>query len=193
MSIIYLTYFDSPLGTLLLTSDGAALTGLYMNEHKNGLDIPLLAGGKGSINTRYPIPDDDALPFEEARKQLTEYFAGARTTFALPFDAAGTDFQKRVWEELTKIPYGVTISYGELADRIGNPKASRAVGLANGHNPLSIIVPCHRVIGANGTLTGYGGGMERKKALLDFEAEVINTGKGSFDLRSEKTLFEEYV
>ena len=102
-------------------------------------------------------------------EQLEAYFAGSRQTFDVPLALAGTDFQRRVWEGLLEIPYGHTMSYGELARRVGRPGASRAVGLANGRNPVAIIVPCHRVIGANGTLTGYGGGLDRKVWLLDHE------------------------
>lgn len=108
-------------------------------------------------------------PFEAAITQLREYFAGRRRGFDLPLAPAGTDFQRRVWRALTTIAYGETISYGELARRIGNPRASRAVGLANGANPLPIIVPCHRVIGASGALTGFGGGLPIKRTLLALE------------------------
>jgi methylated-DNA-[protein]-cysteine S-methyltransferase len=109
------------------------------------------------------------MPLGEAVRQLSEYFAGTRRTFHLPLRLQGTEFQQRVWRELTEIPYGETWSYGQLARRIGNPNASRAVGLANGRNPISILVPCHRVIGADGSLTGYGGGLERKQWLLAHE------------------------
>lgn len=109
-----------------------------------------------------------------AERQLKEYFAGQRTSFDLPLDPRGTEFQKRVWLELRKIPYGKTISYGEQARRIGKPRSSRAVGAANGKNPLGIIVPCHRVIGANGSLTGFGGGIENKKQLLELEGAIIS-------------------
>jgi methylated-DNA-[protein]-cysteine S-methyltransferase len=162
----YFTRWQSPLGELLLTSDGTALTGLYLNQP--------------------PTPGDDwiadatAAPFPATIEQLSEYFAGTRTAFDVPLAQNGTVFQKQVWQELGRIPYGMTISYGELAARIGNRNASRAVGLANGKNPISILVPCHRVIGTNGTLTGYSGGMERKRALLDFEAEVRVSGPSSF-------------
>jgi methylated-DNA-[protein]-cysteine S-methyltransferase len=111
----------------------------------------------------------DGDPLREARRQLEEYFAGERREFSLTLEPAGTDFQRRVWQALRGIPYGATMSYGELARRIGNPRAVRAVGLANGANPISIIVPCHRVIGADGSLTGYGGGLERKRFLLALE------------------------
>src|ERR1700690_2867719 len=113
--------------------------------------------------------DPSATPLPLAARQLAEYFAGARRVFDLPLALHGTPFQQRVWRALTEIPYGETWSYGQLAKRIGNPKASRAVGLANGSNPISILVPCHRVIGADGSLTGYGGGMERKQWLLRHE------------------------
>ncbi|TGB44956.1 methylated-DNA--[protein]-cysteine S-methyltransferase [Mycolicibacterium peregrinum] len=111
--------------------------------------------------------DDAAFP--DAVDQLTAYFAGDLTEFDLELDMVGTQFQRRVWEALLTIPYGETCSYGEIARRIGSPSGSRAVGLANGHNPIGIIVPCHRVIGANGNLTGYGGGLDRKRALLELE------------------------
>ncbi|MBW4718017.1 methylated-DNA--[protein]-cysteine S-methyltransferase [Saccharothrix sp. SC076] len=111
----------------------------------------------------------DPGPFGDVVAQLEEFFAGKRTEFDLPLTMAGTPFQRTVWEELKAIPFGETVSYGELAARIGRPTASRAVGLANGKNPISIIVPCHRVVGSTGSLTGYGGGIERKRLLLAFE------------------------
>lgn len=157
----YYTTLESPLGSLLLTSNGQALTGLYMGEHKHGPEI----GADW-------ICDSAAPPFPEATRQLAAYFSGTRTTFDLPLAPHGTAFQKQVWQELTRIPYGVTLSYGELATRVGNPNASRAVGLANGRNPLSILIPCHRVIGANGKLTGYGGGISRKERLLRLEGAL---------------------
>ncbi|MCQ6262806.1 methylated-DNA--[protein]-cysteine S-methyltransferase [Alcanivorax sp. MM125-6] len=147
---------ESPLGPLLLTGNGEALTGLYMKRWKERPEAD---------RERYR---DDAL-FRAAREQLAAYFAGQLREFELPLAPRGSDFQQSVWRALAEIPYGETESYGELARRLGNPGASRAVGLANGRNPLGIIVPCHRVIGANGTLTGYGGGLERKQWLLDHE------------------------
>ncbi len=156
---ILFTKLDSPIGELLLTSNGEAITGLFMEQHK-GEPMPIKEWRR-----------DDKW-FREAARQLRAYFAGKLTEFDLPLAAAGTEFQRRVWAELLKIPYGSTINYGELARRVGNPKASRAVGAANGENPISIIIPCHRVIGSNGKLTGYGGGIERKKFLLEFEAGV---------------------
>lgn len=152
------TTVDSPIGELTLVSDGTHLVGVYMTEHRHRPD-----------QTTFGERDDDATPFAAARTQLGEYFAGERTEFDLPLAPVGTEFQRRVWEMLATIPYGETWSYGRLAERIGNPRASRAVGLANGRNPLSIVVPCHRVVGANGAMTGYGGGLERKQTLLDLE------------------------
>jgi len=147
---------DSPVGKLTLVASDGVLAGAYMEQQ------------------RHRPPEEtfgeyDEEPFGEVGKQLTEYFAGERTKFDLPLAMAGTPFQRTVWAALRDIPYGETISYGQLADRIGRPTASRAVGLANGRNPVSIIVPCHRVVGATGDLTGYGGGIERKRALLAFE------------------------
>jgi len=110
--------------------------------------------------------------FADVARQLEEYFAGERTTFDVRLRMHGGPFEREVWAELERIPYGETASYGEIARRVGRPHASRAVGAANGRNPIAIIVPCHRVIGSNGTLTGYGGGLERKRALLDLEAGV---------------------
>ncbi len=151
-------YIDSPIGSLLLLSDGAALTGLYM-------DVP----GRAAPDPETWILDAGAGPLPEAARQIDEYFAGNRREFDLPLRMPGTEFQRRVWQMLNEIPYGRTWSYGELAKYVGNPNASRAVGLANGRNPISILVPCHRVIGADGSLTGYGGGLERKRWLLAHE------------------------
>lgn len=117
--------------------------------------------------------DESAAPFPETKQQLSAYFAGRLTEFDLPLQLRGTPFQQRVWEALQTIPYGTVLSYGELANKIGQPNASRAVGLANGRNPVSIVVPCHRVIGANGKLTGYGGGIERKQWLLNHERDYL--------------------
>jgi methylated-DNA-[protein]-cysteine S-methyltransferase len=150
------TTVDSPVGPLTLVAQDGVLTGLYMDDQRH-----LPATGT--------FGEPDASAFGEVRAQLAGYFDGTLTEFDLPLTLAGTPFQQRVWTALRDIPYGETVSYGELAEQLGNPKASRAVGLANGKNPVSIIVPCHRVIGANGDLTGYGGGIERKRHLLDFE------------------------
>lgn len=150
-------YFESPIGRLLLTSDGAALTGLYMEPSR-----------KAQCTDGW-AEDAGVAPLSATVRQLSEYFAGTRRGFDLPLRLQGTMFQTRVWRELTEIPYGQTWSYGQLAKRIDKPSASRAVGLANGRNPISILVPCHRVIGADGSLTGYGGGIERKRWLLAHE------------------------
>ncbi|MDX1932145.1 MAG: methylated-DNA--[protein]-cysteine S-methyltransferase [Capsulimonadales bacterium] len=155
----FYAYTESPIGRLLLTADEEALTGLYMNDSATALRTAPDA-----------VERDDHPILAEARRQIAEYFTGSRRTFDLPLRTEGTPFQRRVWEELKAIPYGETISYGELARRIGDPNASRAVGMANGRNPISIIVPCHRVIGANQRLTGYGGGLERKATLLTLES-----------------------
>jgi len=146
----------SPVGFITVAGDGAAVTGLRMEDQA----YPPAAAAAW-------VRDDTA--FEDVVDQLDEYFAGTRTEFDVTLRLVGTEFQRRVWSALLEIPYGQTISYGELARRIGQPSASRAVGLANGRNPVGIIVPCHRVIGADGSLTGYGGGIARKRALLDLE------------------------
>jgi methylated-DNA-[protein]-cysteine S-methyltransferase len=161
----YYTHLSSPIGPILLTSEGEGLTGLYMSEYKHGEEVR-------DEWTR----SDDAPLLQETKRQLAAYFDGTLKEFDVPLAMRGTPFQLRVWEELISIPYGTTISYGELARRVGNPNASRAVGLANGRNPISIIVPCHRVIGSDGKLTGYGGGLPRKATLLDFEFVVAMNG-----------------
>ena len=150
---------DSPVGTLRLVAEGDALIALHMEEPGGALEVDA-AGGRGD-----PV-------LEEARRQLAEWFAGERTTFDLPLRPAGTEFQRAVWRALAEIPFGETRTYGEIAARLGRPSASRAVGAANGRNPIGIVVPCHRVIGADGTLTGYAGGIERKRWLLAHERAV---------------------
>jgi methylated-DNA-[protein]-cysteine S-methyltransferase len=151
----YIT-MKSPLGLLTLTSNGKALTGIYTRAEKLERNQP------------NRLHQEDAV-LKRARKQLEEYFKGQRDHFDLPLQAEGTPFQKLVWKALSRIPYGVTQSYGELARAIGNPKASRAVGMANNRNPFCIVVPCHRVIGADGSLTGYAGGVGLKEWLLNHE------------------------
>ncbi|MBD0418672.1 methylated-DNA--[protein]-cysteine S-methyltransferase [Streptomyces sp. NPDC052309] len=153
------TVTDSPYGPLTLVAEDGVLCGLYMTAQRHR--PPEETFGEPSS------PDEG--PFAEAREQLAAYFAGDLKDFTLDLSLHGTPFQRSVWDQLRKIPYGETRTYGELADALGNPAASRAVGLANGRNPVGIIVPCHRVIGASGSLTGYGGGLERKQRLLDFE------------------------
>ncbi len=152
----FFTEFPSPIGTLELRGTESALTGVFMENHRH--EAPRAIGAVR-----------DAEPLREALRQLEEYFAGERREFSLALGPAGTDFQRRVWQALRDIPYGAMMSYGEIAARIGNPRAVRAVGLANGRNPISIVIPCHRVIGADGSLTGYGGGLERKRFLLALE------------------------
>jgi methylated-DNA-[protein]-cysteine S-methyltransferase len=151
----YLT-IDSPIGPLLLAGDDAALRLLWFVNGRH-------------VATPDPSWIEDAGPFRDVTAQLTAYFAGRLRAFDVPVDPGGTPFQSRVWRALQEIPYGETESYGALAARIGDAKAVRAVGLANGANPISIIIPCHRVIGSNGSLTGYGGGLQNKRALLDLE------------------------
>lgn len=143
----------SPLGVLTLVAADGLLVGLYMPEQRH---LPTIDAYR----------DDDALP--AVREQLTAYFAGELVDFTVPVGLAGSPFQQAVWSGLQHIPYGQTWTYGQLASAIGRPQASRAVGLANGRNPISIIVPCHRVVGTKG-LTGYGGGLARKQQLLDLE------------------------
>jgi methylated-DNA-[protein]-cysteine S-methyltransferase len=152
------SYIETPLGDMLATRDEGGIT---------GLDLP---------RSRYPrrVHDDwerDDAAFDDIRTQLGEYFAGERQEFDLPLNLGGSPFQSLVWNALIDIPYGETTSYGKLAVAIGHPDGPRAVGLANGQNPVPIIVPCHRVIGANGSLTGYGGGLDAKRWLLDHEAK----------------------
>jgi methylated-DNA-[protein]-cysteine S-methyltransferase len=157
------TVVDSPIGELMLTSDGSALTGLYMEAHKGGPKID-----------RTWKRDDAA--FGAVKAELDAYFAGESGEFRSPIAFVGTEFQKRVWHALRKIPRGQTMSYAELARQIGSPRAVRAVGAAVGKNPVSVIVPCHRVVGSNGSLTGFAGGVERKQWLLDHE-RAMSSGK----------------
>lgn len=153
----FYTTMNSPLGELVLTSDsGKGLSGIYPPGH------PFYSRAKKA--------EKNPEPFKKAVKQLDEYFAGRRTEFDVTLESKGTEFQKRVWKELGRISFGETKSYGEIAKSLKMPKASRAVGMANSKNPVCIIVPCHRVIGANGKLTGYAGGMKAKKLLLDLES-----------------------
>lgn len=164
-------YLDSPVGRLLVAGDGDRLR---------------LLGFPSGIRAREAAPDwrrDDNL-FSEAFAQLRAYFAGELTRFDLPLWFDGTAFQNAVWSALRDIPYGETISYAELAGRIGRPTASRAVGAANGANPLPIVVPCHRVIGADGSLTGFGGGVETKRYLLRHERKVAGTPQLDLDFAS---------
>jgi len=156
------TYYvlDSPVGSLTLVADEAGVR--QINFPQNGKPSAPDSGWH-----------EDASALRETIRQLRAYFAGEIESFDLPLAPAGTTFQQKVWSDLRKIPYGETISYGELAKRIDNPKASRAVGLANGSNPIPIVIPCHRVIGSNGKLTGYGGGLPIKEKLLALEKRQL--------------------
>ncbi|WP_405793284.1 methylated-DNA--[protein]-cysteine S-methyltransferase [Streptomyces sp. NBC_01506] len=160
------TVIDSPYGPLTLVATDGTLSALYMSEQRHR--PPQESFGE--------VDAPDAAPFDGVIHQLDEYFAGERTEFDVPLRLNGTPFQRGVWEQLLAIPYGETRSYGQLADALGKSGASRAVGLANGKNPVSIIVPCHRVIGSTGGLTGYGGGLDRKQRLLAFEGAAGSTG-----------------
>ena len=153
-------WMESPVGRLLIAGDAA------------GVRRILFAEGRREVQPETGW-SENAEALSEVIRQLRAYFAGVLREFRLPLAPEGTPFQRRVWQELLKIPYGSTISYGELARRLGNPSASRAVGLANGANPISIVVPCHRVIGSNGRLTGYGGGLKNKAWLLALERGQI--------------------
>jgi len=150
----------SPIGPLTLVAEAGQLTALYLDaqRHRPGEES---FGEPG---------DPGAAPFSAAARQLADYFAGQLTGFDLPLAPAGTDFQRGVWAALRTIPYGQTWSYTQLAEKIGRASAVRAVGLANGKNPISVVIPCHRVIGSDGSLTGYGGGLDRKRFLLDLES-----------------------
>ena len=154
------TIIDSPLGDLTLVAHDGVLAGLYFAEHARRPDPALLGGCVDS-------------GFEPVVEQLGEYFRGDRTRFDLPFSRRGDGFQQRVWALLDRIPYGQTRTYGQLAAELGNPGLAREVGGANGRNPLSIIVPCHRVLGADGGLVGYAGGLDRKRALLQLEGAAV--------------------
>jgi methylated-DNA-[protein]-cysteine S-methyltransferase len=159
------TVVSSPVGDLLLTADGSALTGVWFDGG---------TASSGRVRVRPDQRSDDDPVLARVAEQLGEYFAGTRREFAVRLHPEGTEFQRRVWRVLRDIPYGETVSYGEVARRLGLlPSASRAVGLANGANPISIIVPCHRVIGADGSLTGYGGGLDRKRFLLNLESDLL--------------------
>ena len=156
------TSIDSPIGPLTLTAVDGVLTRVHMHDQRHAPQAPEPCHG-------------DSTAFEGIVAQLEAYFAGTLTAFDVQLALEGTDFQRHVWDRLREIPYGETISYGELARRVGRPGAYRAVGLANGRNPVALIVPCHRVIGADGSLTGYGGGLARKRWLLEHEAAHVSS------------------
>jgi methylated-DNA-[protein]-cysteine S-methyltransferase len=160
MTMVY-KIIDTPVGRLKLTaSDNGLVAILWENDNPRRVRL-----GELAEDEKHPI-------LLETERQLGEYFKGKRKSFSLPLDIRGTQFQKNVWEALLAIPFGETRSYGQLAKQLGNPKATRAVGAANGRNPISIIVPCHRVIGSSGKLTGFAGGLDRKALLLDLERNI---------------------
>ena len=154
MTAEYYGYYESPIGTVEIGGSDRAITWLYFVEtyRHNSSSCPIV---------------------DEAVEQIAAYFTDGRMTFDLPLELHGTDFQRQVWHQLTMIDYGLTVSYQSVADALGNPNAVRAVGAANGQNPISVIVPCHRVIGSNGQLTGYGGGLWRKEWLLKYEGALL--------------------
>ncbi len=160
-SALAYTSMESPIGPLLLAGD------------QRGLHMVYFANGRRPMSPPREWVEDKK-PFKEVVRQLKTYFEGKLTEFDLPLVLDGTEFQLLVWKNLQKIPYGETISYGQLAKRVGNPDAARAVGLANGSNPIPIIIPCHRVIGSNGDLTGFGGGLPIKKKLLALESRQLS-------------------
>ena len=164
---LYYKEMKSPIGKLKLVANANALVAILSERERPNrlrLDVP-------NVDQQHPI-------LVEAERQLSDYFAGKRTQFELPLEPRGTEFQKKVWRHLRRIPFGKTRSYGDIARTVGSPRASRAVGAACGKNPLSIVVPCHRVVGANGALTGFGGGLETKAELLALEARALQI-KGS--------------
>ncbi|HEV3130958.1 MAG TPA: methylated-DNA--[protein]-cysteine S-methyltransferase [Acidimicrobiales bacterium] len=164
-AIVY-CHSDTPLGVVLLTSSDGALSGLYFTDRRHSPRLD-------------PSWTHDSAPFAEVRRQLDEYFEGRRTSFDQPLALRGSRFDRAVWTSLQSIPHGMTVSYGQIARRIGQPQAARAVGAANGRNPVSVIVPCHRVIGSDGKLGGYGWGVERKAWLLEHE-RAMSDGQTRF-------------
>lgn len=164
--MIFYIEHPSPVGSLLLAATAEGICGIYFEEHKH-------FKGKDGWQRADDLPPAGR-HLQEAARQLDEYFAGRRTVFDVALDMTGTAFQRSVWDELTAIPFGASVSYAQHAQRLGNPKALRAVGSAIGKNPVSIIVPCHRVIGTSGAVTGYAGGVQRKRFLLALEGVAVN-------------------
>jgi methylated-DNA-[protein]-cysteine S-methyltransferase len=164
MNRVNYAYLETPIGTLLITGDENTVRRIYFPKRGKAVkpEPGWRASGRGAVG--------------KALRQLREYFAGKRAAFDLPLTPEGTLFQQAVWRQLCEIPYAGTISYGELARRIGNPKAARAVGSANGANPLPIVIPCHRVIAGDGTIGGFGGGLPTKRMLLDLEQRARSVG-----------------
>jgi len=163
------TRFESPIGELVITASDAGVSGVYFPTSRH---VPPLYGVERGTGGEGPA----SVVLARVYEQLTQYFAQSRTAFDLPLDPPGTAFQRRVWSALRTIPYGTTVSYSELARRLGDVRATRAVGAANGKNPIPIIVPCHRVVGARGELTGFGGGLDRKRWLLEHEGAIMMLG-----------------
>jgi len=172
------TRFPSPLGELVLTASETALTGIYFPTSRH---VPPLhdveRGSGGEVRSGEVERASGGEILARTCDQLAAYFARTRTTFDLPLEPSGTPFELRVWEELRAIPFGATLSYSEIARRLGDVRSTRAVGAANGKNPIPIIVPCHRVVGANGELTGFGGGLDRKRWLLEHEGALLGLGR----------------
>lgn len=169
--MIHFDRFDSPLGTLLATAEDGALTGLYFSAQKYH---PATTAGW--------IEDSDAQPFPLVRRQLEEYFAGRRRTFDFPMAPGGgraTSFQQAIWMAIAAVPFGATTTYAQLAAECGRPTAARAAGAATGRNPISVVIPCHRIVGGSGALTGYAGGLPRKRALLGFERSITEGRNGA--------------
>ncbi len=164
--VIHYTHLETQIGRLLIAWTGSNLTGLYFENHRGGPSPAVIASvpmiGDGSRSRKSPLVRD-------LGRQLGEYFCGKRKSFDVPFHPHGTPFQMKVWQTLRDIPYGEVVTYSELARHIGNPAAVRAAGTATGRNPISILIPCHRVVGAHGHLTGYAGGLEMKRRLLSIE------------------------
>lgn len=187
MKSIHIQHYESPCGTLLLGSfeDRLCLCDWTNGWHRAATENRL----KKLLRADFVVQPSEIT--DVARRQLDEYFRRERTAFDLPLLFVGTEFQKQVWTELLRIPYGTTLSYGEMARNLGIPKAVRAVANANGANPISIIAPCHRVIGSNGTLTGYGGGLETKKYLLELEGltPYLHPSPSSNQSRRDSTIF----
>jgi methylated-DNA-[protein]-cysteine S-methyltransferase len=160
------SWTSTPLGNVLLVADGDALCGLYFGDQKY---VP-------AIDPSWKR-DDDLSVLRTARRQIDEYFAGARERFDVALAPSGTPFQRAIWKAIAEVPSGATRTYADLAKRVGRPGSARAAGAATGRNPLSIIVPCHRIIGSDGSLTGYAGGLDRKRRLLELERSVIVTAR----------------
>ncbi|MEO8135400.1 MAG: methylated-DNA--[protein]-cysteine S-methyltransferase [Betaproteobacteria bacterium] len=179
--MIYYDEFDSALGRMLATAEGGVLTGLYFAAQKYH-----------PASTDGWTADPEAQPFPAVRRQLQEYFAGLRRVFDFPIAPGGgraTPFQQAIWKAIAAVPFGVTTTYARLAAQCGQPTAARAAGAATGRNPVSLVIPCHRIVGGSGALTGYAGGLSRKRALLDFERAIAGGQAGAMDALLPRDLF----